>query len=121
MMELTTTPLLPVRQDEPFLQEHYDLPLSEIEVYFLGGFIAYLLNQQMGQQLLLERAVVVRLYRRYADRWSSPKDCKLKLKAEEALALKRVLANAPLDLDPEGQVHRNNLLGKLQQQMARIN
>ncbi|MEL6359260.1 MAG: hypothetical protein AAFQ01_04905, partial [Bacteroidota bacterium] len=78
------------------------------------------LSLSMGNTLILERATIASMHRRYHDRWLNPKPCKLNLTAAEAIAMRRILEKAPVHMAPMDLVDRHNIFGKLSQQLVFI-
>lgn len=114
MNELTPSKALPNIAATPAqLQREYKLPFSRSELQFLEWFIPWVFQNWTWREDLIELTVLFDFARRHRDRLAEPKDCKLKVRAHEMIALKRMIWKPALS--PEWDVDRKSLFTKIDQ------
>jgi hypothetical protein len=96
------------------LEESYKIPFSKHEVQFLCWFFPEALaDVRHGFIRILEVLVLHDLYQRLGTKLYAGQDCKMKLKAADVLALKRVLIGTSF-ISNWGLEHRS-VIAKLDQ------
>ncbi|MEL6355662.1 MAG: hypothetical protein AAFQ37_01900 [Bacteroidota bacterium] len=97
----------------PSVKRAYTIKLSGTEVHFLGAFIQWMIDNFNDPEYLLELCTIYEFGRRYRLAFQEIKDRQFKLQSNEMIALKRMLwlPSLPTNMN----VHRNNILGKIDQ------